>query len=166
MAECSSEHVRELLSGDPARLGARLREIAARQLSALDELEELSDAQAALLCDEASPMDGVLGALASRQSVIDRLVGLERELSAYLPHWAHVGEALGPDGPELAEAFAGVRARVLAVAARDRELHAALAARRDRAALELAGVRRGRSAMRAYSGGGAGRGARFRDGHA
>lgn len=126
-----------------------------RQLATLDRLDALAERQDRLIDDGAA--DALLALLAERQSLVDDLVELGSRIEGEV---AGLGDRPPDDVATMLDAIA---ARAGRIAARDEQHRRRLEARRDGLAAEMAGVGRGRTALAAYRGGPAERGARFQD---
>lgn len=141
----------------------RLRRLLDEQETLFVRLDALSKRQRALVEEERT--DELLRLLTERQTVIDAVGGIAREVQPYRDRWeAVLAEASAEQRERFSEQIERVAELASRVAARDDADRKLMEQRRDTLAGELAGAGRARGAVAAYGGGKAGRpAAKFQD---
>ncbi|MGP1310931.1 MAG: flagellar export chaperone FlgN [Phycisphaerales bacterium] len=146
---------------DPARLAARLESILTEHETLYGRLDELSAQQSTLIDEENT--DRLLGVLAERQRVVDRLLVVGEELKPFQARWDDLLDQVDGERREtLRSKVASIQDAAKRVNDRDERDRARLAAQRKSLADEIAGVSRSRGALNAYGGKGAS-GPRYQD---
>lgn len=136
---------------DPSRLAARLETILDEHESLYDRLDALSERQSELIDGEKT--DELLGVLAERQRVVDRLLAVGEELKPFQPKWDDVLAGVDADRREsLRSKVASIQQAAQRVNDRDDRDRARLAAQRKSLAEEIAGVNKSRVGLNAYGG--------------
>lgn len=134
---------------DQARWAPRLGRILGEMRELQRQLEDLGDRQSVLV--ESGDLESLVGLLAERQAVVDRLNDAGERLAPFTRRWT---ELLGVVEPERASAFAHAAADIAAsmsrLAERDEADRMRLEALRASIASEMNSVSRGRSALAAY----------------
>ncbi len=127
----------------------RLVQLLERQAALFSQLDQLGQRQANLIAD--GDAETLLGLLAQRQQVIDRLQALNGELEPYRRQWSDIWAGLDERGQQevgsLVRAAQETLERVMASDERDRRQ---LASAQQRVAEELGRVKQSTTARQAY----------------
>ena len=136
---------------DPARLSARLDSILTEHRSLYERLDGLSERQSALIDEDRT--DELLGVLAERQRVVDRLLAVAEELKPFQSRWDDLLASVDADRREsLREKVSAIQEMAQRVNDRDEHDRTRLAAQRKALSEEIAGVNKSRGAIAAYGG--------------
>lgn len=136
---------------DPSRLAARLDTILTEHESLYERLDALSERQSGLIDEDKT--DELLGVLAERQRVVDRLLTIGEDLKPFQARWDDLLARLDGERRESLRAKVhGIQEAARRVNERDDRDRARLAAQRKSLADEIAGVGRSRGALNAYGG--------------
>lgn len=129
----------------------RLRLLLDEQEALFVRLDALSKQQHSLV--EGERTDELLRLLTERQTVIDGIAGLARELQPFRDRWESVLDEAKPEQRDrLSHQVERMADLAALVAARDDTDRKLMERRRDSLAAELAGTGRARGAMAAYTG--------------
>lgn len=146
---------------DPARLASRLSTLLEEHERLYVSLNELSERQSALIDEDDT--DVLLGVLAERQRVVDRLLEAGQELKPLQGQWDGILSAVDFETRErLCTRVSLIQDLASRVNDRDDRDRARLAAKRKTLAEEIAGVNKSRGAINAY-GAQSGSGPRYQD---
>jgi len=136
---------------DPQRLAARLGTILDEHESLYERLDALSERQSGLIDEDRT--DELLGVLAERQRVVDRLLVVAEDLKPFQPRWDALLNQLDSERRETLRAKVhSIQEAARRVNERDDRDRARLAAQRKNLSDEIAGVGRSRGAINAYGG--------------
>ncbi|MEN0019323.1 MAG: hypothetical protein AAF747_00405 [Planctomycetota bacterium] len=159
----SAEHVNAMIEAGGERLASRLRDMIGRQTAAFEQLDVLSQRQAAMI--EARDADALLGLLGERQVLVDEITGIGEELGPFRERWDAVLGRLSPaERAAVGDDIQSLQDLASKVAERDAADRSNLERERDETAKRLSGVAQGRAAVAAYgTPGRPGAQARFQD---
>jgi hypothetical protein len=134
---------------DPNRLASRLESILTEHESLYERLDALSERQSTLIDEEKT--DELLGVLAERQRVVDRLLAVGEDLKPFQPRWDELMAAVDTGRREtLRTKVQFIQHAAQRVSERDDHDRARLAAQRKSLAEEIAGVNKSRAGINAY----------------
>ncbi|MBX3351944.1 MAG: flagellar export chaperone FlgN [Phycisphaeraceae bacterium] len=146
---------------DPGRLASRLAALLGEHERLYIALNDLSERQSALIDEDDT--DVLLGVLAERQRIVDRLLDAGEELRPLQGQWDGILGGVDHDTRErLREQVASIQDIAARVNERDDRDRTRLAARRKSLSEEIAGVNKSRGAVNAYGQQG-GAGPRYQD---
>ncbi len=148
---------------DPTTLGvyARLCRVLDRQSELLTQLSEMSPRQHEAV--ESEDPESLIRVLASRQELIDELMGLEPEVAALRREWAQRTDADDVQRRAVTDRFDATALLAARVTSADTRHLEELKRQRERLAGDLAAITRGQSATRAYEAKPGSPSARFQD---
>ncbi len=136
---------------DPSRIAARLTTVLEEHEALYKRLTALSEKQSGLIDEDKT--DELLGVLAERQRVVDRLLSVGEELKPFQARWDDLLAQLDTDRREvLRTKVQAIQQAAKLVNERDDHDRARLAAQRKQLAEEIAGVGKKRGAVNAYGG--------------
>jgi hypothetical protein len=136
---------------DPSRLASRLTAVLEEHETLYERLTALSERQSGLIDEDKT--DELLGVLAERQRVVDRLLAVGEELKPFQPRWDALMAQIDSDRREILRAkVQKIQEAAKLVNQRDDHDRARLAAQRKSLAEEIAGVSKSRGAINAYGG--------------
>lgn len=134
---------------DPTRLASRLESILSEHESLYERLDALSERQSTLIDQEKT--DELLGVLAERQRVVDRLLAVGEDLKPFQPRWDELMTRIDSDRREVLRArVESIQHAAQRVSERDDHDRARLAAQRKSLSEEIAGVNKSRVGLNAY----------------